>query len=149
MIDISTKKKTYRTAKAQAIVKLNTTIMAKIKAKTIPKGDVLETARLAAILAAKNTSQLMPFCHIIEISSVNIDFSLLKEDIIITSIIKAHAKTGVEMEALASVTIAALNIYDMCKMFTKDIQITKIELLEKTGGKSGDYKKYASKNNLD
>jgi len=141
MIDIGDKEKTHRLARATAYVKLNKELVNKIKNNTIPKGNVLETARIAGILAAKKTPELIPLCHNIEIEYVNIDFKLMKDGILIESKVKTTSKTGVEMEALTACTISALTIYDMCKMFTKLIQITDIELLEKSGGKSGIYKK--------
>lgn len=144
MIDLGPKEKTYRLAKAQAFVKLSREILKKIKNKEIPKGNVLEMAKTASIFAAKNTPQLIPLCHIIEIEYANTEFIFKTEGILIESKVSAHAKTGVEMEALTACTVAALTIYDMCKMFSKEIEIQNICLLEKTGGKSGTYKKGCS-----
>jgi len=141
MIDISNKEKTERMAKAMALVQVNDEIIEKIKNNDIPKGNVLENAKIAGILAAKNTSSIIPLCHNIEIEYVGIDFKFTKEGIIIESSVKSTSKTGVEMEALVACTIAALTIYDMCKMFTKSIEIKNISLIEKVGGKSGTYKK--------
>jgi len=135
MIDISNKEKTERMAKAMALVQVNDEIIAKIKNNHIPKGNVLENARIAGILAAKNTSSIIPLCHNIEIEYVGIDFKFTQEGIIIESSVKSTSKTGVEMEALVACTIAALTIYDMCKMFTKSIEIKDILLIEKRGGK--------------
>lgn len=139
MIDVSAKKKTVRVAKAQAIVHLNKEIIAKIKTNAMPKGDVLEDARIAGILAAKKTPELIPLCHTVEVEYADIEFIVSTEKIIVESVVKTTGKTGVEMEALASATVAALTIYDMSKMFSKDIEIEKIYLLEKKGGKSGHY----------
>lgn len=139
MIDVGQKEKTYRLAKAQAFVKLGRGILKNIKNNEIPKGNVLEMARTASIFAAKNTPQLIPLCHIIEMEYANTEFTFKNDGILIESKVSAHAKTGVEMEALTACTVAALTIYDMCKMFSKGIEIQDICLLEKTGGKSGDY----------
>ena len=139
MIDVGQKEKTYRIAKAQAFVKLGKEILKKVKNNRMPKGNVLEMAKTASIFAAKNTPQLIPMCHIIEIEYANTDFIFKSGGILIESKVSAHAKTGVEMEALTACTVAALTIYDMCKMFSKGIEIQDIYLLEKTGGKSGAY----------
>lgn len=139
MIDVGQKEKTYRLAKAQAYVKVGREILEKVQNNQMPKGNVLEMARTASIFAAKNTPQLIPLCHIIEIEYANTEFIFKNDGILIESSVSAHAKTGVEMEALASCSVAALTIYDMCKMFSKSIEIQDIYLLEKTGGKSGDY----------
>lgn len=139
MIDVSDKKITIRTAKAKAEVILGEEITKKIKTQKIPKGDVLETSRITGMQAAKNVSHTLPHCHNIPLDNASLDFKVELEKIIIFATVKATARTGVEMEALAACSAAALNIYDMCKMFGKDIKITAIELLEKTGGKSGDY----------
>ncbi|MBU2436309.1 MAG: cyclic pyranopterin monophosphate synthase MoaC [Candidatus Omnitrophica bacterium] len=141
MIDIGGKQKTLRIAVAAASVKLGQEIIERIRNNDIPKGDVLETARIAAILAAKRTPQLLPLCHPIELENVAVEFSLKEDFVYIEVTAKATAKTGVEMEALCACSVAALTIYDMCKMFSKAIQISNIELLEKSGGKSGSYKK--------
>ncbi len=141
MVDISAKTPTERIAKAQAFVKLGPGVLAKIKNNDTPKGDILETAKIAAILAAKKTDELIPLCHNIEIESVYVDLSFKKNGLLIQSIVKAMARTGVEMEALVAVSVAALTVYDMCKMFTKAIEITDIYLLEKRGGKSGIYRR--------
>jgi len=139
MIDVGDKKKTKRMARAQAVVRLNKKIIEKIKNGNMPKGNVLENARVAAVLAAKKTSDLIPLCHNLELEYAGVDFKLTAGTIIVESLIKSTGKTGVEMEAMISCSIAALTIYDMCKMFSKDIEIEKIILLEKRGGKSGTY----------
>lgn len=139
MVDVSIKKKTLRLARARAIVSLNKEIIKKIKAKTMPKGDVLEDARISGILACKKTHELIPLCHTLEVEYADVNFVLTLESVIVESVIKATGKTGVEMEALTACSVAALTIYDMCKMFSKEIEIEKIFLLEKRGGKSGHY----------
>ncbi|MDP2904847.1 MAG: cyclic pyranopterin monophosphate synthase MoaC [Candidatus Omnitrophota bacterium] len=141
MIDVGDKLKTKRLARAQAFVRLDKDIIQKIKDDLLPKGNVLENARVAAILSAKKTSDLIPLCHNIELEYAGVDFLLKEDGIEIKSLIRATGKTGVEMEAMAACSVAALTIYDMCKMFSKDIEIEKIILLEKSGGKSGTYKR--------
>ena len=139
MIDVSDKEVTKREAVVEGIVRLSPKVIALIKSKKIPKGDCLEAARLAGIMAAKRTPEVIPLCHPIPIESAEIEFSLKKNEIRVLAVIKGRAKTGVEMEALTAVSVAALTIYDMCKMFDKGIEITDIRLLKKTGGKSGTY----------
>ncbi|MFA4888134.1 MAG: cyclic pyranopterin monophosphate synthase MoaC [Candidatus Omnitrophota bacterium] len=143
MIDVGDKKKTKRLARAQAFVRLDKEILQKIKDGSLPKGNVLENARVAAILAAKNTSSLIPLCHNIELEYVGVDFLLKEDGIVVESLIRSIGKTGVEMEAMFACSVASLTIYDMCKMFSKDIEIQKIILLEKRGGESGIYKRKA------
>lgn len=141
MIDVANKKETKRLARAQASVRLDKKIMKRIKDDFMPKGNVLEIARLAAILGAKNTAGLIPLCHNIELEYVDVDFLLKEDGILVRSLVKATGKTGVEMEAMTACSVAALTIYDMCKMFSKDIEIGNIILLEKRGGKSGIYRR--------
>jgi len=139
MVDVGGKKKTRRIARAGAFVRLDKNIAGKIKNNNMPKGNVLENARLAGILAAKNTARLIPLCHNIELEYAGIDFKFIDGGIAVESLIKSTGKTGVEMEAVVAAGISAITIYDMCKMFTKSIEIEKICLLEKRGGKSGVY----------
>jgi len=141
MIDVGNKLTTKRLARAQAFVRLDKDIIQKIQDGLLPKGNVLENARSAAIFAAKNTAGLIPLCHNIELEYAGVDFLLKEDGIEVESLIKATGKTGVEMEAMVACSAASLTIYDMCKMFSKDIEIEKIILLEKRGGKSGIYKR--------
>jgi cyclic pyranopterin phosphate synthase len=141
VIDVSSKKITIRTAKAKAEVILDSEIIKKIKNGKIPKGDVLEVSRIAGMQAAKEVSRTLAHCHNIALDSVYLDFKIETEKILIFATVKATAKTGVEMEALSACSLAALNIYDMCKMFSKSIKISDIELISKSGGKSGNYLK--------
>lgn len=141
MIDVGNKRKTRRMARAAAFIRLNKEIMERIKKNDSPKGDILETARVAAIMACKKTADLIPLCHNIEIEYASLDFELKQDGVIAKSLVKSNGKTGVEMEALVLCAIAALTIYDMCKMFSKSIEIQNIYLLEKRGGKSGVYKR--------
>ncbi len=139
MIDIGNKNITRRTAGAQAIVRLNKEIVEKIRAGDMPKGNVLEYARIAGILACKKTDELIPLCHTIGVEHADIRFTLSDGSVIIESTVKSTGKTGVEMEAMISAAVAALTIYDMSKMFSRGIEIEKVCLLEKRGGKSGRY----------
>lgn len=139
MVDISSKEITKREALAEGIVYIKPQVIRLIKEKRIPKGDVLEAARFAGILAAKKTPEIIPLCHPIPVESVEIEFILKNKEIRITAALKGEAKTGFEMEALSAAAIAALTIYDMCKPFDKDIVISGIKLLRKSGGKSGTY----------
>lgn len=141
MVDVSSKGQTLRTAKAFAEVQVSKEVFEKIKNNEIQKGDVLTIAKLAGIQAAKKTSELIPLCHNIFISSVDVNLSLneKKKFVEISSFAKTTAQTGIEMETLTAVSIAALTIYDMCKALDKSITIKEIKLLSKSGGKSGNY----------
>ena len=139
MIDVGAKKDTKRIAKARAYIKLNAEIVGLIRSGKIPKGNVLEAARFAGILAAKNTAGIIPLCHNLPLNYVGVDFKIQKDGVLIGSEARCTGKTGVEMEALVACTVAALTIYDMCKMFAQDLEITETYLVEKSGGKSGIY----------
>ncbi|MDR4506479.1 MAG: cyclic pyranopterin monophosphate synthase MoaC [Candidatus Scalindua sp.] len=140
MVDIGEKKITERIATAHAKITMNRETFSLIIDKKIAKGDVLEVARVAGIMAAKRTSDLVPMCHPLNLSSVKIDYTNNNLDSIqITSEVKVSGKTGVEMEALTSVTICALTIYDMCKSADRAMTISDIHLVKKSGGKSGAY----------
>jgi molybdenum cofactor biosynthesis protein MoaC len=142
MVDVSPKEDTVRTAEASAEVFVSEEVFTKIKNNEIAKGDVLAIAKFAGIQAAKKTSELIPLCHNIQISKVNVDLKLNDENksVEIKSFAKTVAKTGIEMEALTAASVAALTVYDMCKALDKSIRISNIKLLSKTGGKSGNYK---------
>ncbi len=143
MVDVSGKNITARKALASGKVILNQDTFKMLTDKKIPKGDVLATARIAGIMAAKRVGELIPLCHPLPVEHVSIEFILSKDlpgvEILATASITA--KTGVEMEALTAVTVAALTVYDMCKAIEKGIVITDIKLLEKSGGKSGTWKR--------
>jgi len=141
MVDVSTKPVTPRRAIASASIRLTSSIATAIRANKVAKGNVLETARLGAIQATKRTSELIPLCHPLPISHIKVDFKLRKNDLTIISEVSTEAKTGVEMEALTAASVAALIVYDMCKGIDKGMVIGPIELLEKSGGKSGFYRK--------
>lgn len=141
MVDVGEKVKTKRAAKARAFIRLNKEIAKRIGNNDIPKGNVLEVARVAGILAAKNTSHLIPLCHNIELEYADVAFIFKNNGILINSTIRTTSKTGVEMEAMVACSVAALTIYDMCKMFSKSMEITEVYLMEKKGGKSGIYRR--------
>ncbi len=141
MVDISKKKVTERKAQAIAIVKFKKKTFEKILLNETQKGEIFNTARIAGIIGAKKTSDLIPLCHNININSIKIDFKIKRNHSIeITSEVKSSNKTGVEMEALTACSVTCLTIYDMCKSLDKTIVISEIKLLSKSGGKSGNYK---------
>ena len=140
MVDVSNKDITARTAVAKGRIMVNADVMKAILNHTVKKGDVLGVARVAGIMAVKNTSSLIPMCHPLAINKCQIDFAVHKEagSIQAVCLVKTEGKTGVEMEALTGVTVALLTVYDMCKAIDKNMEITDIFLEKKTGGKSGD-----------
>lgn len=141
MVDISEKEVTKRTATARTSVKMLPSTLEQIKAGRIGKGDVLAVAQVAGIMAAKKTSEWIPMCHPLPLTGINIVFDDNGADeLYIEGTVKTTGKTGVEMEALTAVSAAALTVYDMCKALQKDMVIGATMLVEKTGGKSGDYK---------
>ena len=141
MVDVSEKSETARTAVAAGRVLVNEETFRLIKTGGMKKGDVLATAQIAGIMGAKRTPDIIPMCHPIMISGVDIDFNLNEEDLAveILATAKCTGVTGVEMEALTAVSVAALTVYDMCKAVQKDMVISDIRLLKKTGGKSGEF----------
>ena len=141
IVDISEKEKSSRYAKAYATVWLSKNIVTMIKNDEFKKGNVLNVARIAGIMGAKQTSTLIPLCHNITLDSIVINFRFHEEKLEIESIVQSEEKTGVEMEALTAVTISALTIYDMVKGVDKSVYIKDISLIEKRGGKTGDYRK--------
>ncbi|MFN0139359.1 MAG: cyclic pyranopterin monophosphate synthase MoaC [Pyrinomonadaceae bacterium] len=139
MVDVSDKDETTRRAVASGRVLLSAETLATLKTHKTPKGDPLEIARIAGIMAAKKTSELIPLCHQINLSKVNVTAEFTDDGVALTAEAVTNAQTGVEMEALTAVSVAALTIYDMCKAAQKDIRITDIRLESKTGGKSDDF----------
>ncbi len=139
MVDVSAKKDTKRTATAQAWVKIRPSVLKKLPKN--PKGDPLEVARIAGIAAAKRTSDLIPMCHPLLLSHVDVTAEVKTGGVRITSKVTTTGPTGVEMEALTAAAVAALTVYDMTKALDKGIEIRELYLVEKTGGKSGDYKR--------
>ena len=137
MVDVSAKTANVREAEASAFVAMSPQVLGALGRN--PKGDPLETARLAGIMAAKKTSELIPLCHPLPLSHVDVELRQCENGIAISSKVKTTAETGVEMEALVAASVAALTIYDMCKAVDKGIEIREIVLQKKSGGKSGDY----------
>ncbi len=137
MVDVSVKKVTQRVAKAQAVVFLGEEIMSQLQGDELitKKGPVFQTAIIAGVMGAKKTSELIPFCHPLGLEDIQIVITTKKETVIIDSVAKVTGKTGVEMEALTAVSIAALTVYDMCKALSHDIVVQDIRLMEKVGGK--------------
>lgn len=143
MVDVSKKNSTLRTAEAVARVKVSPALFNMIKNNELKKGDVLSAAKIAGIQGGKKTSDLIPLCHNIFISKLDVELKLIDDNytVEIISYAKTEGQTGIEMEALTSVSIAALTVYDMCKSVDKSIVINEIKLLKKTGGKSGDFQR--------
>lgn len=142
MVDVSEKEDTKRVAEASGIIRMSPECFEKVKAGTMKKGDVLAVARIAGIMAAKRTSELIPLCHILNLTMTEINFDFLEESCSVRAVCKTAAtgKTGVEMEALTGVNIALLTIYDMCKAVDRGMEIRSVRLLEKSGGKSGNWR---------
>lgn len=139
MVEVGDKEDTKRVAKAYGRIRMNKETIQLIKEGLIKKGDVLSVAQVGGIMASKRTSDLIPMCHNIFITGSNIKFNILEDAIEIESEVKTVGKTGVEMEALMAVSIAALTIYDMCKAVDRGMVIEEIKLMKKSGGKSGDF----------
>jgi cyclic pyranopterin phosphate synthase len=142
MVDVSDKQITRRLARASGLVRMGPDTLALIRDKRAAKGDVLEVARLAGIMATKRTADLIPLCHPLPIESVAIEFAFEGEQTLrIEAIVQVEAKTGIEMEALTAVSVAALTVYDMCKGVDRGITIERVQLEEKSGGRSGHWRR--------
>ena len=139
MVDVSGKLATRREAEASAFVAMKPAVLAALPAN--PKGDPLEVARLAGIMAAKRTAELIPMCHPLPLAFVDVQLRLCENGVAIASQVATAAETGVEMEALVAASVAALTVYDMCKAMDKGIEIRRIALERKSGGKSGEYRR--------
>jgi cyclic pyranopterin phosphate synthase len=140
MVDTSAKPETKREARASGRVRMQAATLALIRNRALAKGDVLEVARLAGIMAAKRTAELIPLCHPLPITSAQLDFHFEADDLlVIEALVRVFGRTGVEMEALAAVSVAALTIYDMCKSVDRGMTIERVRLEEKSGGKSGHF----------
>ncbi len=139
MVDVSGKSATKREAEASAFVSMKPAVLAALPKN--PKGDPLEVARLAGIMAAKRTSELIPLCHPLPLSLIDVDLRLCENGVAIASKVTTIAETGVEMEALVAASVSALTVYDMCKALDKGIEIREIVLERKSGGKSGEYRR--------
>lgn len=143
MVDVSAKQPSVREAEATAFVAMSRDVLQALPRN--PKGDPLEVARIAGILAAKRTSELVPMCHLIPLTKIEVEAEVHNDGIAIRTLVRTTAVTGVEMEALVAASIAALTVYDMCKALDKGIVIREIALLRKSGGKSGDYQRPQTK----
>ena len=143
MVDVSAKQPTLREAEARAFVAMSRAVLRALPQN--PKGDPLEVARVAGIMAAKRTAELIPMCHPVPLSKVDVQIEVRKDGVAIRSLARTTAVTGVEMEALVAASVAALTVYDMCKALDKGIAIREIMLVRKSGGKSGDYHRDKSK----
>jgi cyclic pyranopterin phosphate synthase len=141
MVDVSGKNITARTAVAEGIIRVSEEVFRAVTEKTVKKGDVLTVAQVAGIMGCKRTAELIPMCHLLNLNNATLTFELLPESREIKAIctVKTEGKTGVEMEALTGVSTALLTIYDMCKAIDKRMVIREIHLVEKHGGKSGDF----------
>jgi cyclic pyranopterin phosphate synthase len=137
MVDVGSKEETHRVAVAKGAIRMSATTLTAIAQGNAPKGDVLGTARIAGIMAAKKTGELIPLCHPLGIDAVNIDFELVETGVECTATATLTGKTGIEMEALTAVSVALLTVYDMAKALDKGMVIEGIRLIEKRGGKSG------------
>lgn len=144
MVDVGKKKTTRRRARASALIRMNKNTLKAIKENALAKGDVLNTARLAGILAAKRVHELIPLTHQIALDKVAVDFAFEKNGIRIKTEVLAHAKTGAEMEAMTAAALSALTIYDMAKSMQRGMDITDLRLEQKSGGKSGAWKRKSS-----
>ncbi len=141
MVDVTAKEITERTAIARGFVHIGRTALAAVKRQRTPKGNPLEVARIAGIAAAKRTAELIPLCHPLALSHVDVSARLRQNGVLLTASVTATAKTGVEMEALTAVSVAALTVYDMVKALDKEMEISGICLVEKVGGRSGHYRR--------
>lgn len=139
MVEVTDKSDTLRVAVARGEIVMKPSTIEAIKSSGIKKGDVLNVAQVAGIMGAKRTSDVIPMCHPLMLTGVNLNFKVLEDRIIIEGTVKTYGKTGVEMEALTAVSVAGLTIYDMCKAIDKEMVIGSVRLIEKTGGKSGHY----------
>jgi cyclic pyranopterin phosphate synthase len=143
MVDVSAKAVTTRTAVAQGFVKMKPRVVQAVRRLRNPKGNPLEVSRIAGIAAAKRTAEWIPLCHPLPLTHIDVTARLCKNGVEVRSTVTTAAQTGVEMEALVAVAAAALTVYDMCKALDKGMEITDIVLVEKTGGKSGDFRRPA------
>ena len=140
MVDVGSKAQTQRVAVARGHIGMNAQVVAAIRDGAVPKGDVLAAARIAGILAAKKTGELIPLCHPLALDAVTVDFRMTDRGVEVTASASLTGRTGVEMEALTAASIALLTIYDMAKAIDKGMVIEQVRLIEKRGGKSGDWK---------
>jgi len=143
MVDVGGKGETDRRARAEALVRMDPETLALIEDEAVPKGDVIAAARLAGIMAAKRTHELIPLCHPLALGAVEVD--IVKDEglpgLRVVAEARLHGRTGVEMEALVAASVAALTVYDMCKAVDRGMEVTQVRLLEKSGGRSGEWRR--------
>jgi cyclic pyranopterin phosphate synthase len=139
MVDVSAKAETLREAEAESVLWVGTELMRVIRDGRTPKGNIFETARIAGIMGAKRTSELIPLCHPLYLTHVSVDMESLDDRIVIRTRAKTHGSTGVEMEALTAASVTALTLYDMLKALSKEMHVDGLRLLSKSGGRSGEY----------
>lgn len=142
MVDVGAKPETHRSATASAVVRMAPATLALVRNRELAKGDVLEVARLAGIMAAKKTADLIPLCHPLPLTSVEVGFAFDGDSaLVLSATARVFGRTGVEMEALAAVSVAALTVYDMCKAVDRGMTVERVRLEAKSGGKSGDFRR--------
>lgn len=144
MVDVSSKQETLRQADAEAVLWVGAEVVKAIRDERTPKGNIFETARIAGIMGAKRTSDLIPLCHPLNLTHVSVDMELLDDRIAIRTSARTHGSTGVEMEALTAASVAGLTLYDMLKALSKEMHLDGLRLLAKSGGRSGDYRAESS-----
>ena len=146
MVDVGQKDTTSREAVAEGSVTMAPSTLAAIRDGAVPKGDVLSSARIAGIMAAKRTPDLIPLCHPLPLTKISVEFEIDEQEsrVVIVATVRCNGRTGVEMEALTAVSVAALTIYDMAKALEKTMTISNVRLLQKKGGKSGDWQRSAA-----
>lgn len=150
MVDVGSKEVTHRWARAEGFVRMHPETLTLIRDKKMAKGDVFEVARLAGVMATKQTANLIPLCHPLALDSAQIDFEFVDDTTVrVEASTSVHSRTGAEMEALTAVSVAALTIYDMCKAVDRGLSIGPIELIEKSGGKSGHYQRDSRNESVD
>ena len=140
MVDVSAKAETLREAEAEAVLWVGPEVMRAIRDGRTPKGNIFETARIAGVMGAKRTAELIPLCHPLMLTHVSVDMEVLEESIAIRARVKTRGTTGVEMEALTAASIAGLTLYDMLKAISKEMRLDGVRLLAKSGGRSGEYR---------
>jgi cyclic pyranopterin phosphate synthase len=140
MVDVSAKAETMREAEAEAILWVGPEVMRNIRDGSTPKGNIFETARIAGVMGAKRTSDLIPLCHPLLLTHISVDMEVLEEHIVIRTKVRTHGSTGVEMEALTAASVAGLTLYDMLKALSKEMRLDGLRLLAKSGGRSGEYR---------
>ena len=140
MVDVSAKAETLREAEAEAVLWVGPEVMRAIRDGRTPKGNIFETARIAGVMGAKRTSELIPLCHPLMLTHVSVDMEVLEESVAIRAKVKTRGTTGVEMEALTAASIAGLTLYDMLKAISKEMRLDGVRLLAKSGGRSGEYR---------